>query len=125
MICIDFLFHFILVLEHCAAPSLPRYSTCWLARPRPLSATVAAVWSVCVSWSMLPLLLESVGVDTSVSSSFNLWHNYSLIYGFMGLQLALILMMNLAIVVTIGTLRPDQARVGKQYPFTRSNVKPR
>ena len=59
--------------------------------------------------AMLPLALGPLGVDTSLTSLFNAWHDYTTIYGFYGLPLILILMMNLIIVYTICTMEPDRS----------------
>ena len=58
--------------------------------------------------AMLPLFLGRFGVDTSLTSVFNAWHDYTTIYGFYGLPLILILLMNLVIVKKICTMEPDR-----------------
>ena len=90
-----------------------RYTGCWLVRHRPLYATVATTWLICISMAMLPLILGLFGVDTSLTSPFNAWHDYTSIYGFYGLPLVLILMMNFVIVKTICTLEPDRSDHGQ------------
>ena len=86
-----------------------RYTGCWLVRHRPLYATIATSWLACITMAMMPLALGPLGVDTSLTSVFNAWHDYTTIYVFYGLPLILILMMNLVIVKTICTLEPDRS----------------
>ena len=86
-----------------------RYTSCWLVRHRSLYATIASVWLLCISMAFLPLVLGLFGVDTTLTSTFNAWHDYLSIYGFYGIPLIIILLMNLVIVKTICTLEPDQS----------------
>ena len=67
------------------------------------------------------MILISFRIDTTVSSPFNTFHHYIIVYGFIGLPLVLILMMNLAIVITIATLKPDPSRVCLMWKGTKEN----
>ena len=78
-----------------------RYSDCWLTRHQPLCAAVTTAWVICASWAVLPPILEHTGVFPDRLPVDFVWHSYTIVYGFYGLPLALILMMNIVVVITI------------------------
>ena len=89
-----------------------KYSGCWLTRHWSLYATVVTVWMICISWAMLPFILESLGCQRL--PRYYVWYNYTILYGFYGIPLVLILIMNLTMVHTILTLDPATSGQSEQ-----------
>ena len=83
------------------------YSSCWLTRHRPLYAAMTTAWVVCTSWAVLPPILVSVGIIQD-HYLIDRWHSYTIVYGFYGLPLALILLMNIVVLITIYQLEPGK-----------------
>ena len=83
-----------------------KYSGCWLTRNRPLCATIIISWLLCITWNLLPPILKSFGAYPDHLPADYVWHSYTLAYGFYGLPLMLILLLNIAVVLTIYKLEP-------------------
>ena len=75
--------------------------SCWLTRHKPLYAAIFATWVVCASWAVLPPILEHTGIFPDRTPVNFVWHSYTIVYGFYGIPLALILSMNIMVVITV------------------------
>ena len=90
------------------------YSSCWLTRHQPLYAAMATAWVICASWAVLPPILESIGIFPDRLPVDFVWHSYTIVYGFYGLPLALILSMNIVVVITVYKL--ELSKTGQVAP---------
>ena len=91
-------------------------------RHRPLCATVSIAWMVCISWNLSTPFLDYLGVfpQEYYFPDYFSWHCYILAYGFYGLPLTLILLMNFAVVITIYNLKPN--RTGQVLTSAKERV---
>ena len=83
------------------------YSRCWLTRHRPLYTAMTTAWLICTLWAVFPTILVSIGIIKD-PYLVDCWHSYTILYSFYGLPLALVLLMNIVIVITINKFKPGK-----------------
>ena len=66
--------------------------------------------------------MKSLGAFPDHLPADYVWHSYTMVYGFYGLPLTLILIMNIAVVVTINKLEPS--KTGQVSPCANERVNP-
>ena len=99
-----------------------KYSGCWLTRHRTLYATFGIAWLLCISWAVVPVILTSLGVFPEHNPADYLWHSYTMVYGFYGVPMTLILVMNVRVIMTIYQAEPS--KTGQVSPCANERVSP-